>query len=111
MRVSSWLGLVACGAAAVVVGWAACGPSHAADLTRQTDLGRTAGLTRQTDLGRTADLTRQTDLGRTAGLTRQIDLRFNHDRYGTTGSLSKSRVWHPYPMPPRMLYRPGYRTR
>ena len=93
MTKSSCLALVACSVGAVVVVLGACRPTNAADLTRQTDLGRTADLTRQTDLGRTAGLTRQTDLGR------------SHDAFRNDRSLSRSRPWHPYPMPRAMAYR------
>jgi hypothetical protein len=117
MRKSSWFNLVACSAAAVVVAFAACRPTPAAD--RQTDLGRTAGLTRQTDLGRTADLPRQTDLGRTANSTRQPEFRRGSNAYQNAGSVSKSRPSHLSPLPRAMAYptlqpmpsRPIYRPR
>jgi hypothetical protein len=81
MRRSNWLILAAFATAGLVLALGT--PSQAADLMRQTDIGRAAteaGLMRQTDIGRAATeagLMRQTDIGRAAteaGLMRQTDI-------------------------------------
>jgi len=71
---------------ATVVVLFACRPITAAELMRQTDVGRAAGLMRQTDIGRA------------------------YEQYGTAGAISTPQLSFPQRMPRPMTSPWQYRT-